>query len=207
MLESRKIPNSFLHFSLRGIQDIMGTNGLNAILNITGLMKFKDNIPPNNEQIQSDAVDVGKLVRGALDLIGQNGVKAILKNAGRRGYRMSLEENPALMEALHAELVKLPTDRDRIASLMGAITFDANRIFGEGHQELIPLPDGFEVRIAECEWCWGITDLAAPVCFTELGLEEEAIFWATGKYYDVTEIACRAMGAERCIFHIAGTAR
>ena len=50
MIESRKIPNSFLHFTLRGIHDIMGTNGLNAILNITGLPKFRDNIPPNNEE-------------------------------------------------------------------------------------------------------------------------------------------------------------
>ncbi len=69
---------------------------------------------------------------------------------------MSLDENPELMEALGNELKKLPTDRDRIASLMGAITYDANRIFGEKHQELIPQNDGFEVRIRECEWCWGI---------------------------------------------------
>lgn len=207
MLESRKIPNSFLHFTLRGIQEIMGKNGLNSILNITGLMKFKDNFPPNNEEIESDAVDVGKLIRGTLDLIGENGVKAILKNAGRKGYRMSLDENPEIMDALLAELKKLSTDRERIASLMGAITYDANRIFGEGHQELVPIEDGFEVRIAECEWCWGITGMTRPVCFAELGLEEEAIFWATGKYYDVTEIACRAMGADRCIFHISGVPR
>ncbi len=207
MLESRKIPNSFIHFSLRAIQEIMGTNGLNSILNLTGLGKFKGNFPPSNEEIESDAVDIGKLIKGAIDLIGQNGVKAILKNAGRKGYRMSLDENPELMEALGAELKKLPADRDRIASIMGAITYDTNRIFGEGHQELVAIEDGFEVRITECEWCWGISGMPGPVCFTELGVEEEAIFWATGKHYDVREIACRAMGAERCIFHIAGAAR
>lgn len=204
MIESRKIPNYFLHFSLRGIHDIMGTNGLNAILNITGLTKFRDNIPPNNEEIESNAVDVGKLIKGAIDLIGQNGAKAILKKAGRSGYRLSLDEAPELMGALGAELKKLPTDRERIASLMGAIGYDANRIFGEGHQELVPIDDGFEIRIAECEWCWGITGMSLPVCFAELGLEEEAILWATGKLYDVTEIACRAMGAERCVFRITG---
>lgn len=204
MIESRKIPNSFLHYSLRGIQDIMGHNGLNAILNITGLTKFRDNIPPNNENIESDAVDVGKLVKGAIDLIGQNGVKAILQKAGHSGYRLALEESAELMSAFRMELKKLPTDRERIAALMGAITADTNRIFGEGHQELIPIEDGFEIRIAECEWCWGITDMSRPVCFTELGLEEEAIYWATGKPYTVTEIACRAMGAERCVFQITG---
>jgi predicted hydrocarbon binding protein len=204
MIESRKIPNFFLHFTLRGIHDIMGTNGLNAILNITGLPKFRDNIPPNNEELESNAADIGRLVKGTIDLIGQNGVKAILKKAGHSGYRMSLDEAPELMGALGAELKKLPNDRERIASLMGAITYDANRIFGDGHQELIPTEDGFEVRVAECEWCWGITGMSRPVCFTELGLEEEAILWATGKSYEVTEIACRAMGAERCVFRITG---
>ncbi len=207
MLESRKIPNSFIHFTLRAIQEIMGVNGLNSILNLTGLSKFKGNFPPNDEVFESDAVDIGKLIKGAIDLIGQNGVKAIMKPAGRRGYRMSLDENPELTEALGAELKKLPSDRDRIASMMGAITYEANRIFGEEHQELVPLDDGFEVRISECEWCWGITDMSGPVCFAEQGLEEEAIFWATGSHYEVAEIACRAMGAERCIFHISGTPR
>jgi predicted hydrocarbon binding protein len=207
MLESRKISNFFMHFTLRAIQEIMGTNGLNSILNMTGLVKYRDNFPPNNEEAQSDAVDVGKLIKGAIDLIGENGVKAILKNAGRKGYRMSLDEKPELTDALGVELKKLASDRDRIASLMGAITYDANRIFGEGHQELVATQDGFEVRIAECEWCWGISGMGGPVCFAELGLEEEAILWATGKHYDVTEVACRAMGAERCIFQIAPLAR
>ena len=61
-------------------------------------------------------------MKGTIDLIGQNGVKAILKNAGHSGYRMSLDEAPELMGALGAELKKLPNDRERIASLMGAIT-------------------------------------------------------------------------------------
>jgi predicted hydrocarbon binding protein len=207
VFESRKIPTSFLHFTLRAIDEIMGTNGLNSILNLTGLGKFRGNFPPNNEALESDAVDIGRLIKGTIDLIGLNGVAAILKNAGRRGYRMSLDENPELMQALGAELKKMPSDRDRIASLMGAITYDANRIFGEEHQELVPLEDGFEVRISECEWCYGIADMPAPVCFAELGLEEEAILWATGKHYNVTEIACRATGAERCIFRIPGTPR
>jgi predicted hydrocarbon binding protein len=202
LFEARKIPNSFMHFTLRAIDGIMGTNGLNSILNLTGLSKFKDSFPPNNEELESDAVDIGKLIKGSIDLIGQNGVKAILKNAGRRGYRMNLDENQELMEAFKGELSKMATDRDRIAALMGAITYDANRIFGEAHQELIPTENGFEVKIRECEWCWGIHDAGSPVCFAELGLEEEAIFWATGQRYEVKETACRAMGAECCVFFI-----
>lgn len=58
------------------------------------------------------------------------------------------------MTGLGAELKKLADDRERIAALVGATTYDTNRIFGDGHQEFVPLEDGFEVRIAACEWCW-----------------------------------------------------
>jgi predicted hydrocarbon binding protein len=43
----------------------------------------------------------------------------------------------------------------------------------------------------------------APVCSVTLGLIEEALFWATGREYDVTEVSCRAAGSEdACEFKI-----
>jgi predicted hydrocarbon binding protein len=202
MIEERKIPNYFLHFTIAGIDDVLGPGGLAAILNVTGLVKFKDFTPPNDDRHESDAADVSRLVGGVIDLLGHNGAKAILRRAGRRGWRLSVDANPELMTGLAAELKKLPGDRERIAAIMGAITYDANRIFGEGHQELVPLEDGFEVRIADCEWCWGIEAAPWPVCFAEIGLEQEAILWATGRNYEVSEVRCRAEGADRCVFRI-----
>ena len=207
MIESRKIPNYFLYFTLGAVEEIMGTSGLHAILNVTGLVKFKDNSPPNDQQWESDATDISRLLRGVSDLVGHNGAKAILRRAGGRGFQLSIEESPELMAGLGTELKKLPSDRDRISTLMGATTYDTNRIFGEGHQEFVPVDGGFEVRIAECEWCWGTTGATSPICFTEVGFEEAAIFWATGKSYEVTEVQCRAQGADRCIFHISGSPR
>lgn len=41
-----------------------------------------------------------------------------------------------------------------------------------------------------------------PICWVMLGLAREALLWATGREYDVTETACRALGAQTCEFHV-----
>ncbi|MBV6397479.1 MAG: hypothetical protein HFACDABA_03093 [Anaerolineales bacterium] len=41
-----------------------------------------------------------------------------------------------------------------------------------------------------------------PLCWVTLGLIREALFWATGREYDVAEISCRALGAKQCEFKV-----
>ena len=41
-----------------------------------------------------------------------------------------------------------------------------------------------------------------PICWVTLGLVREALYWAASREYDVTEIACRALGAKQCEFKV-----
>lgn len=41
-----------------------------------------------------------------------------------------------------------------------------------------------------------------PICWVTQGLVREALYWATNREYDVTEIACRALGAKQCEFKV-----
>ncbi|MEW6240272.1 MAG: 4-vinyl reductase [Chloroflexota bacterium] len=41
-----------------------------------------------------------------------------------------------------------------------------------------------------------------PICWVTLGLIREALHWATGRDYDITEISCRALGDQTCEFKI-----
>jgi predicted hydrocarbon binding protein len=100
------------------------------------------------------------------------------------------------------ELKKMATDDERIITLMNAITYETNNIFGEGHQEFEKTDDGYEIRINRCSWCHAITGSDHPVCFGEEGFDDEAVFWATGKRYNVVETKCRAMGEKACVFKV-----
>ena len=43
---------------------------------------------------------------------------------------------------------------------------------------------------------------SAPICYVTMGLIREALYWATGKTYDIEETSCKAMGEEACEFTI-----
>ena len=47
-------PNKIAHIALTAIEDVMGKNGLNAILNLAGLSHLIDNYPPDNLERQFD---------------------------------------------------------------------------------------------------------------------------------------------------------
>ncbi len=204
MLEERKIPNSLIYVALITIEDIMGLNGLFSILNISGLSKFRNNYPPNDSQTESNAIDFSHLVKGTIDVVGPKGARAILKTAGRRGFQFVVEKSPELFGLVGMELKKLGSDDDRIMAIQGAICYETNKIFGEGHQEFKKTADGFEIRINRCSWCHDIKGSEGVVCFGEEGFDDESVFWATGKRYQVKETECRAMGAPACVFTISG---
>jgi predicted hydrocarbon binding protein len=43
---------------------------------------------------------------------------------------------------------------------------------------------------------------ATSICSVTLGLIEEALFWASGREYDMLEVSCRASGGSACEFKI-----
>jgi predicted hydrocarbon binding protein len=196
------VPNSLLYLVLTTLEDLMGKNGLTSILNITGLLKFRDAYPPNNDKQESLASEISQLISGVIDLVGKDGAKALLRKAGQQGFLLALEESPELLGVLGIELKKMASDRERIGAVLGALTFETNSTFEEGHQSLEVVEDGFKVHINNCEWCLTLDGYSYPICFAEVGLEEEMIQWATGKRYPVEEIACRAAGAKQCVFHV-----
>jgi predicted hydrocarbon binding protein len=45
----------------------------------------------------------------------------------------------------------------------------------------------------------------SPICYVNIGLLQEALFWASGREHDVEERACRAAGAAQCEFKVTVT--
>jgi predicted hydrocarbon binding protein len=181
----------------------MGKNGLNTMLNACSMTKFRDNIPPNDGELIHPATDFSTLIKGLIDIIGVKGARAIMTNAGRKGFRNVVEKSPEMFGLVGIELEKMATDSERISALLNAITYETNQIFGEGHQTFEEKDGRFIVSIHRCSWCHNIKDVDTPICYGEVGFDDEAVFWATKKRYKVREIACRAMGDPACVFEIS----
>jgi hypothetical protein len=60
--------NKFARIALQAYEEVMGKNGLNAILNLAGLGNLIDNYPPDNLERQFDFADYTAIHIGLEDL-------------------------------------------------------------------------------------------------------------------------------------------
>ncbi len=193
-----RISNSTMFVSLLALNGILGTNGLNAILNYGDLKRFKDAFPPNNDKLEIPIADFTQLNASILDIFGEKGARPLLYNSGRMGVQVILKENPSLMGFVRLGFRALPV-RKRAEKVLAVTSKQANKIFGE-NQRFSVTKDGFVTEIYDCFWCKGLKT-SEPICHAEVGFETEAIKWATGGVeYDVREVSCVACGDKSCTF-------
>ena len=190
-----KIPNSLMYIALITLEDIMGKNGFYALLNVSGLSKYRDEFPPNNDEVEIPLSDFSSFFKGLLEIFGEKGARPLLYNLGRRSFNVILEENPALFGMVGLGLKVLPKKK-RINKLNAIASKETNKIFGE-NQNYYSNDEGFVFEIYDCFWCKGLKT-EGPICFAEVGWNAEAAKWATGNEYDVKEVLCRAKGDDVC---------
>ena len=107
------IPNSIMYITLLTIQDIIGENGLNALLNHARLTKYRDNFPPNDEKSEVPIREFSSVLGSLIEIFGEKGSRPIMYNAGRRSFQVVLEKNPAMFGFVNLGL-KLLSKRKRL---------------------------------------------------------------------------------------------
>ena len=66
-------PNLMARIYLDALEEVMGKNGTNAVLNLAGLSYLIDNFPPNNLIREFDFADFGALGQAIDDMYGPRG--------------------------------------------------------------------------------------------------------------------------------------
>ena len=189
------IPNSLMYVTLLTVREIIGENGLNAILNYSNLKKYRNNFPPNDEKLEIPGSDFSAIIASILDVFGERGARPILYNAGRRGFQLMMEKNPTMIGFVGLGL-KLLSKRKRLEKVFALGAESTNKLFGE-NQRFYVNEEGFVCELFDCYWCKGVSS-KGPVCFGEVGLDAEVAKWATGDEHDVREVLCRARGDDVC---------
>ena len=76
-------PNKIARLALTALEEVMGKNGLNAILNLAGLSYLIDNYPPII-WIASSILPISRRINGALEeMYGPRGGRGLALRAGR----------------------------------------------------------------------------------------------------------------------------
>lgn len=189
-------PNHMGRIIFQAMEEIMGQNGVKAILNLAGLVEFIDNYPPQNQNLEFSFETVSCL-HGALEsFYGPHGGRGVALRVGRACFQHGLREyGPGQgLTDLAFRLFPLQTKFKVGASSLA-------EIFNKYSEQRVRWEEKGKVllwHIEHCPLCWG-RQTDAPCCQMAVGLLQESLYWMSGgKLYRVEETRCIACGDSEC---------
>jgi predicted hydrocarbon binding protein len=195
----RYYPNNMGRFVFIALEELLGRNGLNAVLNLAGLSRFINNYPPNNMEKRFSFAHYAAVNKAIEDFYGARGSKGLLLRVGKVSLTHALGMYTAfagignLSMRLMPQSMKVKITLTVIAQTFRTISDQVSRVLEE--------PEAYIFENETCSMCWRRTS-SQPCCHIATGVLIAALHWATGKNYKVTEVQCMAMGAPTCRFVI-----
>jgi hypothetical protein len=201
--EDATIINSLVRQALTSAQEVMGDNGLNAVLRTSGLERFIGNFPPNNLEPSIQASQYAKLNQAIEDFYGRAG-KGMLRRIGKASFQYAVREQAALLGVAGVALKLLP-EKQRIKFILNGMV-DALKKSNPQVEARLDESDGKLAYIeSTCAICHS-RHSETPICYLYVGSIGEAVQWATGKEHQIIETHCLAKGDPYCRFEV-GEAR
>jgi predicted hydrocarbon binding protein len=197
---SRYFPNKLGRIMLFAFEEVMGKNGLNAVLNLASLSSLIGNFPPEDDA-RAISFETISLLQGSLEqAFGPRGGRGLALRAGRVFFSHGLRTyGPEL--GLNDSAFRLQPADLKLMSVLQTITDFFNQ-----HTDLVASLKESEHKIfwqvEQCPWCWGRQG-TEPACQFAVGMLQEALYWVSGgKFYNVMEETCIAQGDPACLMVI-----
>jgi predicted hydrocarbon binding protein len=185
-------PNMMVRIYLQALEEVMGKNGINALLNLAGQSNLIDNYPAANLNKEFDFADFSALGQALEDMYGPRGGRGLALRAGRAAFADGLANFGAMvgMGELAFKVIPLGT-KLKVGLRAMAETFSK---FSDQVTSVEEDGDRFIYVIHKCPLCWGRTS-DRPVCHTATGIIQEGLRWASGgKNFRVEPFECQAKG-------------
>jgi predicted hydrocarbon binding protein len=193
--------NKFALTMLEALEDVVGKNGLNAVLNMANLSNLIDHYPPKNMAKEFDFADVSAINQAVVEMYGERGGRGLALRAGRATFDEELRSFGALAGTSANEFKQLPL-QSRLKVGLTALA----KIFSSVSDQICAVEEreeDFIYSIRRCPACWGRQAQAHPVCYSIVGLLEESTRWLSGgQNFQIQESDCIAVGADACRFTI-----
>ena len=200
---STMIVNALVRQALTSAQEVMGENGLNAVLRTSGLERFIGNFPPDNLEPSIQAAQYARLNEAIESFYGRGG-RGMLRRIGKASFQYAVREQAALLGIAGVALKLLP-EKQRIKFILNSMAGALKK----SNPQVEAWVDDKGERLAYLESTCAICNSRqskTPVCHLYAGSIGEAVRWATGREFEITETHCLAKGDAYCRFEV-GNAR
>jgi predicted hydrocarbon binding protein len=193
-------PNRIARLYILAMEDVMGVNGLNAILSLAGLDNFIHDPPPDNLARQFDFAHIAALNEALEEMYGSRGGRGIALRIGRATFARGMKSFGALSGMRDPAFRALPLgQRTRIGLEALAAVFSN---FTDQQSTMAELNAYYEFTTEFSPFSWG-RSADRPVCHALVGIIQESMRWASnGHEYHVQEVLCRAVEGEACVFRV-----
>ena len=194
-------PNKFGLITIKSLEEVMGKNGLNAILNLAGVSHYVDSYPPDNLEKGFDFAELSAIGIALEEMYGPRGGRGLALRAGRATFSDALKNFGALAGVADLAFVVLPLE----AKLRIGLNAFAKIFLQLTDQEtaVVEREADFVWTIRKCPCCWGRKNEDKPLCYISTGLLLESVKWVSGGHeFRVTETKCFAVGDDVCEFII-----
>ena len=201
--EDAVIVNALVRQALIAAQEVMGENGLTAVLRASGLERFVGNFPPDDINPSIQTSQYARLNAAIEEFYGRGG-RGMLRRIGKASFQYAIREQAALL-GLAGVALKLLPERQRIKFILNSM---AGALKKSNPQVEAWVDDGGD-RLAylesTCGICYG-RESDIPLCHLYVGSIGEAVQWASGREHQIIETHCLAKGDPYCRFEV-GEAR
>lgn len=193
-------PNKMGRIILTAIEEILGKNGINALLRLAQLEHRIDNYPPNNLNKEWDFAEFSALDRALDDMVGPRGGRALSLRAGQAVFNEGLQGFATFVGMADLAFRVLPTGTKMKVGLKAMAEVFSK--FSDQPSRIVEKDEHYVYVIDRCPVCWG-RKADKPICHIAAGLIQEGLKWVSGgKTYRVIETECFAQGGSSCSFEI-----
>jgi predicted hydrocarbon binding protein len=189
-------PNQMGRTILLSMEEVMGRNGVHAILKLASLSGMIENYPPDNK-VQEFSFSTLSTMTNTLDQVyGPHGGRGLAMQIGRACFNSGVRQYGRQIGVAEVAFkllplpVKVNAGARAFAELFNVHTDQKVRVEEENGK--------LYWHIERCPLCWE-RRAQEPVCHLAVGLLQEALYWLSGgKVFNVEEVTCIAMGDETC---------
>ena len=187
-MAEKTVSNMVIRVLLDSTEDVMGENGLKALLNYAKMPHLFENKPEHTLDKNYTDEEYGALTSSWYKVLGNSGAKALFRMIGKSSGKR------AIQSGIFDSFRDLP-DEEKLFKMIEFFAMATGRgaALKEGDVVIYDNP--------QCTACINIED-EKPVCTGLNGAFGEFIDWAGIKGKTVIETKCKAMGDETCRYEI-----
>jgi len=185
------------------MEEVMGRNGVNAILKLASLTPLMETYPSDTTELAFSFDTLSSITNMLEHAYGPHGGRGLALRVGRACFNYGVRQygtQLGLTEMAFRLLplpMKVSAGAKVFAELFNNFTDQRVRVEEEGGRLLW--------HIERCPLCWERKS-QDPVCHLAVGLLQEALYWLSGgKVFNVEEQTCIASGDPACTIVIDQT--